>query len=236
MKTNNQSITNEQQTTLERYKKPLTVYASECHKLMTKPQKLKDELSQTTKTWLKEEAVAQVLGLRKIVVTRPIIKGLVCEGKSIELYNQVMHTNYMKNETTIDKHGFRGTPDLITNEGIVEIKTSWDATTFPFFKEDVWKRIKKAGYDWQCRVYKMLFDIDKAVVSYCLVDTPQTDLLLDRWDNTTLHRFDGIVDAKKRVSLSQVIERDHAIEQQMREQYMVANSYYQSYLEELYNK
>ena len=236
METNNQSFTDEKQVTQEGYSKPLIVYASECHKLMTNPQKKSDQLSQTTKTWLKEEAVAEVLGLRKTVITKHIIKGLVCEGNSIDLYNEVMHTNYKKNEVTREENGFRGTPDLITDEGIVEIKTSWDATTFPFFQEDVSKRIKKGGYDWQCRVYMMLFNIDKAVVSYCLVDTPQTDLLLDKWDNTTLHRFDGVVDAKKRVSLSQVIERDKAIEQKMMEQYALANYFYQNYLNELYNK
>lgn len=220
----------------ESYIKPLTVYASECHKLMMKPQKLKDGLALTTKTWLKEEAVAQVLGLRKTVVTRQIIKGLVCEGKSIDLYNQVMKTNYPKNIKTIDKYGFRGTPDLIGKDGIIEIKTSWDATTFPFFRDDLMKRIKRAGYDWQCRVYMMLFDIDRAVVSYCLVDTPNSDLFLNRWDNKTLHRFDGIVEEKKRVTVSEIIERDLALEQQMKEQYALANIFYKNYLEELYNK
>ena len=230
------SLTDQKTVVQESHINPLTVYASECHKLMMKPQRLKDGLAQTTKTWLKEEAVAQVLGLRKTVVTRQIIKGLVCEGKSIDLYNHVMKTNYPKNSKTIDKYGFRGTPDLITDEGIVEIKTSWDATTFPFFRDDLSRRIKKAGYDWQCRVYMMLFDIDRAVVSYCLVDTPQSDLLLDRWDNTTLHRFDGIVEEKKRVTVSEIIERDLAIEQKMKERYALANIFYKNYLEELYNK
>ena len=118
----------------------------------------------------------------------------------------------------------------------MEIKTSWDATTFPFFRDDLMRRIKRAGYDWQCRVYMMLFDIDRAVVSYCLVDTPNSDLFLNRWDNKTLHRFDGIVEEKKRVTVSEIIERDLAIEQQMKEQYALANIFYKNYLEELYNK
>ena len=236
METNNQTFTNNSQATQQSYNKPLIVYASECHKIMTQPQKLKDELSQTTKTWLKEEAVAEVLGMRKIVLTKPIIKGMMCEGNSIDLYNQVMHTNYKKNEVTKEENGFRGTPDLITDEGIVEIKTSWDASTFPFFQEDVSKRIKKGGYHWQCRVYMMLFNIDKAVVSYCLVDTPHDPLFFDEGDSRALHRFDGVVAANKRISLSQVIERDKAIEQKMLERYELANRYYQNYLNELHNK
>ena len=35
------------------------------------------------------------------------------------------------------------TPDLLTNQGVVEIETSWDATTFPFFEDEVHKLVKK---------------------------------------------------------------------------------------------
>lgn len=216
--------------------KPLTVHASLCHKLMVTPKAKNQQLGQTTKTWLKEEAVAQVLGLRNTVVTKHIAKGLACEGKSIDLYNKVMRTNYTKNYETREEHGFRGTPDLLTNDGIVEIKTSWDATTFPFFKDDLDMRIKKAGYHWQCRVYMMLFGISQAVVCYCLVDTPEGEMFLNKWDNLSLHRFDGKVAEQKRISVSEVIHRDAAIEQKMLDQYAVANNYYQSYLKEIYNK
>ena len=120
----------------------LKVHATDCHKLMTNPQKKGEELSETTKTWLKEKAVEEVLGLRKTVTTKPILKGILCEQNSIELYNTVMQSNYQKNETTKERNGFCGTPDLIGKEGIIEIKTSWDATTFPFFKDEVSKQAK----------------------------------------------------------------------------------------------
>ena len=190
----------------------LTVHASDCHKLMTNPQKKGNELSETTKTWLKEKAVEEVLGLRKTVVTKPMLKGILCEHESIELYNTVMQSKYKKNEITKERKGFCGTPDLIGNEGIIEIKTSWDATTFPFFKDEVNKQVKKSGYDWQCRAYMMLFNIERATVVYCLVDTPKEtpggEKLLHEWDNNTLHQFDGRVDPKKRVSMSETIYRE----------------------------
>lgn len=220
--------------------KPLIVHASECHMLMTNPRRKSDELAETTKTWLKEKAVEQVLGLRKTVATKPMIKGTVCEQKSIDLFNQVMLTQYTKNNVTKEKNGFAGTPDLLGKEEVVEIKTSWDATTFPFFKDEVDKRIKKSGYDWQCRVYMMLFGLNKSFVSYCLVDTPREtangDVLLNRWDDWTLHRFDGKIDPQKRVTISEVIKRDETIEQKMVERYEIANRYYQDYLEEIYKK
>ena len=220
--------------------KALRVHARDCHKLMTNPRNKSDELSETTKSWLKEMAIKEVLGLRKIVDTKPMIKGVLCVNESIDLYNTVMQTNYIKNSLTKKKHGFCGKPDLLSEHGAIKIVTSWDASTFPFFKDEVCKLIKKCGYDWQCRVYMMLFGIERALVSYCLVDTPTEtpngDLLLHKWDDRSLHTFDGIVDCGKRVSMSEVIERDISIEQKMRERYEIANRYYQKYLEELHKK
>ena len=37
------------------------------------------------------------------------------------------------------------TPDLLTNQGVVEIETSWDATTFPFFEDEAHKQVKKGA-------------------------------------------------------------------------------------------
>jgi hypothetical protein len=86
----------------------------------------------------------------------------------------------------------------------------------------------------------MLFDMERATVVYCLVDTPKEtpggEKLLHEWDNNTLHQFDGIVDPKKRISISETIYRDLKIEQKIRERYVVANRYYQDYLEELRSK
>ena len=58
-------------------------------------------------------------------------------------------------------------------------------------------------------------------------------MMLHEWDNYTLHQFDGVVDAKKRVSMSETIYRDLKIEHKIRERYEVANRYYQDYLKEL---
>ena len=67
MNANNKSNTDEKQAPQNSFLKPLIVRASECYKLMTKARNKGDELSETTKTWLKEKAVEEVLGLKKIV-------------------------------------------------------------------------------------------------------------------------------------------------------------------------
>ena len=86
----------------------------------------------------------------------------------------------------------------------------------------------------------MTTGMSKAIVSYCLVDTPikTTDgdqLLMDGAD-ISLHRFDGIVDAQKRVTNSKEIVRDLSIEQQMLDRHAIASRYYLNYLNELYYK
>ena len=240
MKTKKVSITREKHATQHNYLKPLIVHASECYKMMTNPRNKSDELSETTKTWLKEKAVEELLCLRNSVNTQPIMKGEICKQDSIDFYNKVKRKGYKRNSVTLEKYGFSGTPDLVGNDCVVKIVTSWDATTFPFFGDEVCKLIKKYGHDWQCRVYMMLFDMNSAVVSYCLIDTPTVtpngEPLLHKWDDRSLHRFEGKVDAQKRVSTSEVMERDQLIELKMLERYVVANRYYQNYLAELHNK
>ena len=231
METKNRSNTGE---------KALIVYARDCYKLMTNARNKGDELSETTKSWLKEKAVEEMLGLRKEIDTKPMMKGTLCKHASIDLYNTVMETNFIKNNLTKEKHGFRGTPDLLGDDCAIKIVTSWDASTFPFFGDEVCKQIKKGGHDWLCRVYMMLFGVNTSRVSYCLVDTPietpDGDHMLNRWDDRSLHRFEGRVDAQKRVSISEVIEREISFEHKMMERYEIANRYYQNYLEELYKK
>ena len=86
----------------------------------------------------------------------------------------------------------------------------------------------------------MLFNMNSAWVSYCLVDTPietpDGDHMLNRWDDRSLHRFEGRVDAQKRVTTSEVMVRDLSIEQKMLKRYEIANTYFQNYLAELYYK
>ena len=112
MKTNNRSNTDE---------KPLIVGASDCYKLMTNPRSKEDELSETTKSWLKELAVEEVLGIRNSVDTKPMMKGALCVHESVDLYNQVMTSGYKKNSVTREKYGFRGTPNLLGNDFVIKM-------------------------------------------------------------------------------------------------------------------
>ena len=206
----------------------LTVRASETRQLMTSG----DKITATTLTWLKEKAVAQVLGITTFVATKQMTKGLDCEQASIDLLNAVMFEDFKKNSDRIEKNGFTGSWDIRKDNVIRDIKTSWSASTFPFFQDDAEQAVKKSGYDWQMRVYMMLTGADVAFVDYCLITTPE-ELLTD-WDDWELHHVDHIPITKRVTSVR--IERDLEIEQKMLDKYELANTLYQGFIHELNKK
>lgn len=219
----------------------LIVRCSELHKIMTKPRSKSEEISETTKTYLKEKIKQEVYGYDIELNTKPVLKGIHVENESIKLVNAVYFKRFSKNTERKSNEWLTGEPDIVTEETIEDIKSSWTIDTFPAFKEDAESAIKKAGYDWQLRGYMMLFDKPKSKIHYCMVSTPSfieknDDIiyLLNEWDNTSLHKVDHIY-ASLRVS-SVEIERDLEIEREIIERYEIANKYYKKYFQEITNK
>jgi hypothetical protein len=209
--------------------KNLIVRCSELHKMMVNPRGKTAEISETTKTWLKEKVKEEVFGYRKKLDTPAINKGIDMEGVSINLLNDVEFKSYVKNEERKTNEWLTGECDIVGKDIIEDVKSSWSLETFPAFKEDAEASAKKLGYDWQLRGYMLLWDMPKAAVRYCMISTP--DYLLKDWDDQKIHKVDHI-DPKARISTVEV-ERDEALEEKMLERYEVANKYYQQYLTEL---
>jgi len=200
--------------------------------MMTNARGKNDELSATTKTWLKEMVKEEVYGYKKQLDTPAITKGIDYENLSIELLNEATFNSYKKNEERITNDWLTGEADIVAPELIRDVKSSWSLETFPAFQEDANAAVKKSGYDWQLRGYMMLYNKPKATIDYCMISTP--DSLLKDWDNKKIHKVDGI-DPVRRVS-TVTIERDEALEAKMLERYEVANRYYKEYLNELKTK
>lgn len=212
--------------------KNLKVRCSSLHKLMTNPWGKNEELSATTKTWLKELVKEEVFGYKPQLNTPAINKGIDYENLSIDLLNEATFKSYTKNEQRLTNEWLTGEADIITEDEIIDVKSSWSLETFPAFAEDAKASVKKAGYEWQLRGYMMLWNKPKASIQYCMISTP--DALLKDWDNQAIHKVDHIEPTKRVSSVS--FERDEAIEAKMLERYEVANRYYQDYLTELKSK
>lgn len=205
----------------------LTVRASETSKMMTSGTKI----GETNKTWLKEKAIESVFGYKKDISNKYMDKGTQVECTSIDLLNDVLFTDYKKHEGRVNTEGFTGECDILENDHVRDIKSSWSIDTFPFFEEDAEKAVKKSGYDWQVRVYMMLYGVDVAYVDYCLVSTPDE---LIGWEDKEKHVVDHIGITKRVTTVK--IERDEKIEAQIIEKYQKCNELFEEYVEQLKSK
>ena len=203
-------------------------HPSSLGKLMTESRTKSETLSQTTKSYIASKAKEDFFGYNSFISTKAMQKGTDWEHESIELVNQVRDTFYIKNEETIENDFLIGTPDIILDNSIIDIKTSWSLETFPAISAE---GINK-DYEWQLRGYMMLCDKQSAELIYCMIDTD--DFLLSDWDNKTIHKVSHI-DPKKRITVLEY-QRDTAVEDAIRERLTACTEYYNEYINQLNNK
>lgn len=141
---------------------------------MTPARSKSDTLSETAKTmlvlWYKEKLYDR----RKEVQSKYMTKGNSVEDASIEYVNRIYGTNWTKNEQYYESDYLHGTPDIVTDL-IIDIKNSWDFSTFPLFSSS----IPTKDYEWQVQGYMMLTGKEKASVIYTLMDLPDEQIELE---------------------------------------------------------
>lgn len=203
-------------------------HPSSLGKLMTESRTKSELLSQTTKSYIANKAKEDFFGYNSFVSTKAMQKGTDWEHESIELVNQVRDTFYIKNDIIIENDYMIGTPDIILDNSIIDIKTSWSLETFPAISSE---GINK-DYEWQLRGYMWLCDKESAELIYCMIDTD--DFLLSDWDNKSIHKVSHI-DPKKRIT---VLEYTYSQEdeEKIAERLYNCTNYYNEYLEQLKNK
>ena len=147
----------------------MKIRCSAIGKIMTSPKSKGEVLSPTTKSYLQEVAITEVYGIRKEFSSRYTDKGNEVEDFSIALCNDVLDIGFIyKNEEHFTNDWITGTPDVNTNEILLDVKSSWDATTFPFFDTE----LKNKDYLYQLHGYMWLTGKEESLLCYCLIDTP----------------------------------------------------------------
>jgi len=145
------------------------IRASASGKLMTKPRSKSEVLSKTTITYLQEWAKQEVYGVRKSISSKYLDKGNAVEDEAIDYAAQELGWLFAsKNEEYFEDDFFCGTPDVILEDKIIDIKSSWDCFTFPLFED----KIPNEDYRHQLQVYMHLTGKRKAELVYCLMNTP----------------------------------------------------------------
>lgn len=146
------------------------IRSSAAGKLMTSARSKSELLSETTKTYAKEWLTEQIYGFRKEIKSKYIYKGLVMEDEAIDKAIEWLDLPFaIKNEQHFENDFIKGTPDLIVDGVVYDIKCSWDAYTFPIFEND----IPNKDYFYQLQCYMHLTGCTKAVLTYVLLNTPE---------------------------------------------------------------
>lgn len=208
----------------------MKIRCSALGKIMTNPRSKKETLSAGCKTYIKELVKEELFMYRSTIDSKYLTKGIDMEDTSIDLYNEVHNTLYLKNTERLSNEFITGECDINAEDKIIDIKTSWSLETFPASPEDI--DAVKTGYEWQLRGYMWLYDKPKAELAYCMVNTP--DYLLKDWDNLDIHKVDKW-DATLRVTKIG-FERDAEKEQQIMERVIECGKFYIEYKQEILNK
>lgn len=188
--------------------------ASAAGKLMTNPRKKGEVLSETTKTYLQDWTKEQIYGVKHVVTSKYLTKGIEVENDSISFAEKVLGWNFaVKNEESYEDEFFTGTPDVIfPREKVVDIKSSWDCFTFPLFSDEV----PNKDYFYQLQVYMHLTGLKQAELVYVLMETPE--------DLTHVHYDYSDVKPEHRVKVFQ-IQYDEDVIHQLRAKIIDARTY-----------
>lgn len=189
-------------------------------KLMTEPKsKSEGPLSVGAKTYIRQLAAQEILGVDFEVSSRAMEKGIICEQDSIDLLNRVRGLSLLKNTErktndflTVECDLF----DVETKRGY-DIKTSWSAATFPIATIDREDKL----YEFQMRGYMALWDAEEWEVAYCLTDTPEN---LIGFEPMQVHMVSHIPEHHRVTSW--VIKRDLEKEAAIFEKVKQAREYY----------
>jgi hypothetical protein len=206
----------------------MKIRSSALGKIMTNPRKKTEVLSATCKTYIKELVKEDLFNYRTTIDSKYLTKGIDMEDTSIDLYNEVHGTLYLKNTERLENEFITGECDINAEDKIIDIKSSWSLETFPASPEDV----NNKDYEWQLRGYMMLYNKPKAELAYCMVNTP--DYLLKEWDNWDIHKVDKHDPFLRVTTIS--FERDTEKEELIAQRVKNCREFYNEYKDSILNK
>ncbi|MDX4957274.1 hypothetical protein [Delftia acidovorans] len=190
--------------------------ASGLFNLMTDPRSKSEVLSEGAKTYLDKCAKELFYDYTTEAGSKETAKGLEVEDQAIELFNSVFFLDHKKNTERRETDYLTGECDIFTGSEIIDIKSSWSIATFPATV----RAGDKKEYEWQARAYMHLWDVPRATIAYCLVDTPDH---LVGYEDENLHIVSHI---SPELRITRVrYERDDALEKKLIERCKLAQDY-----------
>jgi hypothetical protein len=183
------SITEKQLVTLNGLlaKIKLTEKQAELRDTLLLKRDAEPELSKGAKSYVTELYLEREFGIKQEINSKYLDKGNEVEKASIELTSILLEKDFLfKNEEHFENDFVHGTPDVLTNYSVIDVKSSWSAATFPFFDTE----LKNSLYEWQLKAYMWLTGRTESYLCYCLVPTPE-NLILDEMRRVSWKRGEG---------------------------------------------
>jgi hypothetical protein len=136
------------------------------------------ELSETTKTYLKDIYIKEVFGREKPdVFSGALLKGTMVESDSMDVVKNATGVTYFKNNKHFENEFIKGTPDIVTSEDLViDIKSNWDMWTFSAVDE----KKARSDYFYQILGYMWLTGKSTGELIFCLTNTPE-EIMYKEW-------------------------------------------------------
>ncbi len=130
------------------------------------------EFGATALSYIRECWLRNVYGYDEPVVTNEMLKGLWCEDDAIGVVTrQVPGPWRVKNEEHYENDWFTGTPDIVLDDAIEDVKCSWTIKTYMDVQHP------SALYYAQGQVYMDLTGRDTFRLCHVLLDTPEEIVL-----------------------------------------------------------
>ena len=126
------------------------------------------KMGATAKSYSLNWYKSQIFNRNIEIKSKYLAKGNIVELESIFVLNEYLCTNYEKNDQHFENDYMTGTPDIIANNCIIDIKNSWDWLTFPFLENE-----PDPNYYLQLQGYMELTGKREAKLIYILSDTPE---------------------------------------------------------------
>jgi hypothetical protein len=147
----------------------------------------------------------QIYGGQKFTGNKYTEKGLQVEDESIDYISENLGYGFLlKNDMKYENEFMTGTPDVIHDGVVIDMKNSWDHWTFPIFE----KSVPTKDYYWQLQAYMALCNLDKAKLIYTLMDTPED--LLNAWTDVP-YSYEEL-DSKYRIKIFEIERNDEDIQ------------------------
>tara|TARA_R110002153_G_scaffold58100_1_gene159500 strand:- start:1299 stop:1901 length:603 start_codon:yes stop_codon:yes gene_type:complete len=190
------------------------IRASASGKLAVNSRSKNDLLSKTTKSYIEEWLAGEIYGVRKQIKSKYLDKGNAVEDAAIDYASTELGWLFaIKNEEYFEDEYFCGTPDVMLEDKIIDIKSSWDCFTFPLFANE----IPSKDYFYQLQVYMHLTGKRKAQLCYVLMNTPEDIAYGETEDYTD-------IDSKYRIKTFD-IDYDIEVIEMLQEKVLISREY-----------